>query len=151
MKAELLSGEIVMLTKECDCITHREPHWVRMWRKSRDMTLSQIKPLLGRMDAIESRTKGAGGVSFSDFIDHEQLKLAVGAYAGDMARIYGEALGEFKRRGIARLIEEEDDKPNDLDLQRARAFIRSRLPVEPEIVPYVDKATEVRVTARETL
>lgn len=35
MKAKLSSGAIVVLEKDCDCITHDGPHWLHMdqlWR-----------------------------------------------------------------------------------------------------------------------
>lgn len=30
MKAKLVSGDIIDLTKDCDCITHDGPHWLHM-------------------------------------------------------------------------------------------------------------------------
>ncbi len=30
MKAELTSGEIVELQKDCECTTHAGPHWIHM-------------------------------------------------------------------------------------------------------------------------
>jgi hypothetical protein len=152
MRAELINGEIVALARECNCATHHEPHWVHMWRLDRDMILGRIRPLLEKMDAIKATADASGGrVSFSDFIAHEQAKLAVSSYVGDMARIYGDALREFKVRGIARLIAEASDKPNDIELQRARDYIKTLLPEEPEISPYLDKQTEVRMKAREAV
>lgn len=152
MRAELTSGEVVPLAKECGCMTHHEPHWVHMWHLDRDMILNRIKPLLAKMDAIKAKADSNGGkATFTEFIDFEQAKLAVNAYAGDMARIYGDALREFKRRGIARLIAEESDKPTDIELQRAREYIKSLIPEEPEISPYLDEKTEVRMKAMQAL
>lgn len=154
MRAELDSGEIVTLPKECNCATHHEPHWVHMWHQDRDMTLARIKALIEKMDAIKTAAEANGGkVVFSEFIEFEQAKLAVSAYAGEMARIYGDALGEFKRRGIARLIAEENDKPTDIELQRAREYVKALIPTvqEPVISPYLGKASEVRIKAREAL
>lgn len=150
MKAELTTGEVVALPKECGCMTHHEPHWVHMWHLDRDMTLGRIKPLLEKMDAIKAAAEARGGtVPFSEFITFEQAKLAVSAYAGEMSRIYDGALREFKQRGIARLIAEEGDKPTDIELQRTREYIKTLLPAEPEVSPYLDKKTEVRMKARE--
>lgn len=152
MKAELTTGEVVTLPKGCDCAIHREPHWVHMWRLDRDMTLRQIRPLLEKMDSVKAAADVNGGaVAFSQFIEFEQAKLAVSAYAGDMARIYDSALAEFKRRGIARLIEEEADRLDEVSAQRISGHWKSLLPPEPEITPYVDKQTEVRMKARETI
>lgn len=150
MKALLTTGETVVLPKGCDCLSHNEPHWVRMWRADRDRTLAEIRPLLEKMDSIQASAVG-GKVSFSAFIDFEQAKLAVGAYAGDMTRIYDSALAEFKRRGIARLIEEESDKLDDLQTQRIHSGWKSLLPPGPEITPYVNRQSEVRMKAMEAL
>lgn len=30
MKAQLTNGQIVELPKECDCVTHDDPHWLHM-------------------------------------------------------------------------------------------------------------------------
>lgn len=150
MKALLTTGETVVLPKECDCRTHNEPHWVHMWRADRDRTLSVIRPLLEKMEAIQALATG-GKVSFSAFIDHEQAKLAVGAYAGDMVRIYDSALAEFKRRGIARLIEEESDQINELQAQRIQSALKVPMPQAPLITPYVNKQSEVRMKAMEAL
>lgn len=152
MLAELVGGQIVRLPKECDCTTHHEPHWVHMWHLDRDMTLGRIKPLIEKMDAIEAAANSNDGkVSFSELINFEQTKLAVNAYAGDMARIYGGALREFRQRGIARLVAEESDKPPAIELQRAREYVKTLIPEEPEISPYLDKKTEVRMKAMQTL
>jgi len=150
MKAEMTSGEIVALDKGCDCRTHRIPHWVHMWRSRRDYELGVIKGYLERMDEIQQRNPG-GRVSFGDWIDHQQLQLAVSAGAGEMARIYGDALGEFKRRGIVRLIAEESDQLTELDHKRAQQFLAATLPAEPEMTSYLDHAHEVRMTARDAL
>jgi hypothetical protein len=150
MKAELKDGSVVTLDKGCDCITHNEPHWVHMWRGDRDRTLAQIKPLLDKMEAIQASVVD-GKAPFSAFIEHEQAQLAVGSYAGDMARIYDGALSEFKRLGIARLIEEQSDRLDDLQEQRIRAGWKSLLPTAPEITPYVNAQSEVRMKAMEAL
>lgn len=154
MRAEMVGGEIVTLPKGCGCAIHHEPHWVHMWRLNRDMTLARIRPLLEKMDAIKAEAGvNSGMVSFSQLIDYEQAKLAVGAYAGDMARIYGDALADFKRRGIVRLIEDDDDRLTELETQRIRDRICAMYPVPqvPEISPYLGPQTEVRIKAREAL
>jgi hypothetical protein len=152
VKAVLVTGETVVLPKGCDCRTHNEPHWVHMWRTDRDRTLAAIRPLLEKMDAIQAASTD-GKVSFSAFIDYEQANLAVGSYAGDMTRIYSGALAEFKRFGIARLIEEESDQLYDLQLQthRIQPAWASVLPVGPEITPYANKKSEVRMKAMSAL
>lgn len=150
MKALLTTGETVVLPKECDCRSHNEPHWVRMWRSDRDRTLAEIRPLIEKMESIQAAATN-GKVSFSAFIDYEQAKLAVGAYAGDMTRIYDSALAEFKRRGIARLIEEESDQINELQAQRVQSGFKAMLPIAPPITPYVNKQSEVRMKAMEAL
>lgn len=150
MKARLKSGETVVLPKGCDCRNHNEPHWVYLWRMERDMTRRQIDPLLGKMESIAS-TAVDGKISFSAYIDYEQAKLAFAAYAGDMSRIYANALREFEQRGIAELIEEESDRLNEVQAQRIRSALGAMLPKEPEITPYVNKQSEVRMKAMEAL
>jgi hypothetical protein len=153
MKAELTSGEIVTLSKECGCITHHEPHWVHMWRMERDMTLKRIDEYLGRMQAIEERAVDGKFSSTADYYDYQQIKLALNAASGEMSGIYGRAAGELKQRGITRLIDEESDKLTDLDRQRIRERVESLYPTKPEksITPYVNEETEVRQKAKELI
>jgi hypothetical protein len=40
MKALLTSGEIIELPKECDCVTHDDPHWLHMDKITRDQNAS---------------------------------------------------------------------------------------------------------------
>lgn len=118
MRAELTDGTVVRLSKECECINHEGPHWVYAWHMNRDATLCRIKPLIKKMDTIRAHSECNGGkVSFSELVDFEVTKLAVGSYAGDMARIYGDALREFTARGIARLINECGKPPIDMGQQ----------------------------------
>lgn len=117
------------------------------------MILNWMKPLLEKMDAIKAVALANGGVSFSEFIAFEQAKLAVGAYSGDMVRIYQGALAQFDRLGIVRLIAEESDQLTDIETRHIHKQWRSLYPKtpEPEISPYLGKQTETRIKAREAL
>jgi hypothetical protein len=87
MKAELTTGEIVTLAKECDCPHHNEPHWVHVdatWRKRNDETL-RATPFARRYFAM--------GVHHKE----EQIRIARKQF-------------EMKHRGIVRLIREPSDE-----------------------------------------
>lgn len=111
MKAVLTTGETVALPRDCTCINHKTPHWVHMWRSSRDWKVAEAKKYAAKMDAIKAAVGET--VPFSVFAEYEQLKLALASVAGEIARIYGEAEAEFRRRGIQCLIDEPEDELTD--------------------------------------
>lgn len=76
IRARLVSGEIVVLGKDCDCIIHDGPHWLYM--DDVDKRLSQ--PLRDR--AMTGKP------------------LAVRAYAQSELRRLGEKRREMERQGI---------------------------------------------------
>lgn len=86
MKAELTTGEIILLAKECDCPHHNEPHWVHIdavWRQRNDETL-QDTPFSHRYYAMNVHHK------------EEQARIAQRQF-------------EMKHRYIFRLIREQED------------------------------------------
>lgn len=90
MKAELTTGEIVPLEKDCECITHNGPHWVHMadfWRqKNRDMPVGNA--------------------------------LCLGAKAQEELMRLDALRREFEQHGIVRLIREPSDELSELQRQR---------------------------------
>jgi len=115
------------------------------------MTCARANDYLAKMEAIEGRAVDGKAASSKDFFDYEILKLAFHQAAGEMARIYGDAIRDFQQRGIVRLIEEESDKLTEIDRQRIRDRVKSMLPPEPEITPYLNEETKVRRKAKEML
>lgn len=92
MKAELASGEIVNLQKDCNCLTHNDPHWTYMDRVSRAINRKLLDP---EGKTPEQRYYGAGGFAKEDLVRVEAK------------------LREMKQRGIVRLIPEDADEPTD--------------------------------------
>lgn len=77
MKAVQYDGSIVELKKECDCITHEEPHWLHMDKYYRDKNQQHLE---------------AG--NFFAYTQEEEARLV-------------EKLRNFKRLGIIRIIIED--------------------------------------------
>lgn len=121
MLGERPDGTLVKLEKGCGCICHNEPHWAyvdRLWREKNRELLREE----GR--TLEQRYYGALG-----FPKEELARLAAKA-------------GAFRAAGIVRMIHEPSDELTDI--QRAKLAP----PKPPEISPYVDEVTEVRMKAR---
>ncbi len=92
MKAELATGEIVTLPKDCNCCTHNDPHWTYMDRVSRALNRKLLDPT---DKTPEQRHYGAMGFAKEDLVRVETK------------------LREMKLRGIVRLIPEDSDEPTD--------------------------------------
>lgn len=119
MKAELTTGEIVTLEKDCNCCTHNDPHWTYMDRVSREINRKLLDP---KGKTAEQRYYGA-----------------IGCAKEDLVRVEAK-LREMKSRGIVRLIPEASDEPTDeqrLQLEENRQWLLARYeanqpkPIEP--------------------
>jgi hypothetical protein len=119
VKAELTTGEIVMLIKDCNCCTHNDPHWTYMDRVSRALNRKLLDP--------EGKTP------------EQRYYGAIGCAKEDLVRVQAK-IREMKQRGIVRLIPEESDEPTDeqrAQLEENRQWLLARYeasqpkPVEP--------------------
>ena len=90
MRAELNTGEIVTLQKDCGCVTHNDPHWTYMDRVAADLNSRLLEPT-GKTP--EQRWHGLHGAAIE-----EGARLA-------------QKLRDMQRRGIVRLIPDEFDDP----------------------------------------
>ena len=132
MKAELITGEIVTLEKECNCINHNEPHWVHMDRVHRERNRELLNP---------------DGKS-----PEQRYYVVMGIAKEEIARL-DEKMSNFKRLGIARLIPESTDELSDIQRQHLKQHYENMLPPElskpaPE---YLDQKTQIRIEAKERL
>jgi len=133
MKAELESGEIVTLEKDCECITHNGPHWVYADDLSRRVNIG----------GAPSTYLGALGV------------------AGEEIARLDEKLRIFKQKGIVRLIREECDELTEVQRQRMlRHFRRVSAERAPKPAPELKEETrqemrrkkeEVQLKARHSI
>lgn len=89
MKAELSSGEIVTLLKDCNCVTHNDPHWTYMDRVSRSLN----RALVYEPDGTMKRSLFA----LHGFAIEEEARCA-------------QKIRDMQRHGIVRLIPEESDE-----------------------------------------
>jgi hypothetical protein len=142
MKAELANGEIVTLEKDCNCVTHNDPHWTYMDRVSRN---------LNRRIAYE-----ADGTLKRDF-------FALYGFAIEEQARCDQKIRDMQRRGIVRLIHEESDEMTDIQrvqLEHNRlaclADLERKLPApiksEEELRrERIDRRDEVREKAKATI
>ena len=121
MLGERPDGTVVKLEKGCECICHNEPHWAYIDRLWRDRNRDLLRE--------DGRTL------------EQQYLGALGYRKEEIARLDAKARA-FRAAGIVRMIPEPSDELNDI--QRARLAP----PRPPEISPYVDEATEIRMKAR---
>lgn len=130
MKAELVSGEIIILEKGCNCIVHNEPHWVYADKVHHDLNRKLIDPV-GK-DAAQKY------YGYLGFAKEEAARLQMKASA-------------FGSRGIVRLIPEESDELTEIQRQKIKQHFEDMRPPEPEQVPnqYLDRETQVRIEAKE--
>lgn len=93
VKAELEDGSIVELEKECDCVTHDEPHWIH----ENDLTKKLLRKDYGwALDAIKE--------SSTNFIHYYAVLNAIHCYAEEEAERCGGLIKQMERRKIVRLI-----------------------------------------------
>lgn len=100
MKAELKSGEIITLAKECECVTHNDPHWIYMDRLDHERNrwpLTQPQPTFLGLIGMASE---------------EVTRLA-------------EKRRNFERLGIVRVIPEASDELTEVQRERNRRFAES--------------------------
>jgi len=90
MKAELATGEIVTLSRDCNCCTHNDPHWTYMDRVTRSINRKLLDP--------------------TDKTPEQRYYGAIGFAKEDLVRVETK-IREMKLRGIVRLIPEESDEP----------------------------------------
>ncbi len=124
MLGERPDGTIVKLTKDCGCTCHNGPHWAYMDHLSHEINRDLLRE--------EGRTVEQRYYARLGFITEEIARLDTKAAA-------------FRAAGIVRMIPESSDELTDI--QRARIAP----PKPPEVSPYLGKATEVRMRAREAL
>jgi hypothetical protein len=101
VKAELQSGEIVTLAKECECVTHNDPHWVYMDRLDRERNRELLKP--------------------RDGAERPSLLALRGFLQEDLIRIR-EKRRNFERLGIVRIMREPSDELTDIQRETNRRF-----------------------------
>lgn len=132
MKAELTTGQVITLEKNCDCIDHNEPHWVHMDRVTHALNKKGLDP--------------AGK-------DRFQQWLGTLGYAKEEEARLGEKLRMFNNLGIVRLIEEPSDELTDIQRQQIKQHYEDLRPAEPKQLPheYLDRETQVRIEAKERL
>ncbi|WP_296652780.1 hypothetical protein [Paraburkholderia sp.] len=92
MKAELTTGEIVTLPKDCNCSTHNDPHWTYMDRVTRAINRELLDP--------------------TDKTPEQRYYGAIGFAKEDLVRVEAK-LRDMQQRGIVRLIPEASDEPTD--------------------------------------
>jgi len=135
MKAELASGEIVTLPKDCNCVTHNDPHWTYMDRVSRALNRKLLDP--------------------TDKTPEQRYYGAMGCAKEDLVRVEAK-LREMKQRGIVRLIPEASDEPTDeqrAQLEENRQWLLRRYeesrpkPVAPQKAD--DELRRERLNARD--
>lgn len=93
-KAKLTDGTIIKLEHDCECITHRNPHWVHMDNLRRQANQSLFDRL---KRAIESA-------------NHQDAVLASQAFAQEELRRLREKRWHMEKLGIVELIQEPDDE-----------------------------------------
>jgi len=127
MLGERSDGTLIKLPKGCDCICHNEPHFAYM-----------------------------------DKLVHENNRCLMNSAAGfakeEIARLDIKTAA-FKSLGIIRIIPEESDELTDIQratckkhwAEREEYWANLTGTKQPEISPYLDDKTEVRMKAREAL
>lgn len=137
MKAELASGEIVTLPKDCNCVTHNDPHWTYMDRLSRKLNRSNVYEADGTMKRSLFALHG--------FAIEEEARCA-------------QKIRDMRSRGIVRLIPEESDEMTDeqgeqLELNRLAllADYESKRPKPIEPPTTGDELRRERLNARDAV
>jgi hypothetical protein len=142
MKAELKSGEIVTLEKDCNCVTHNDPHWTYADRVARKLNRE--------MFYAEGKTP-------------EQRYCAVCGMAIEEPARLQQKIRDMERRGIVRLIPEESDEMTDIqrvqlehNRQDALRGLEAKLPApvkSPDAarIDHINARDEVREKAKAAL
>lgn len=96
-RARLVTGEIVVLNKECECVIHTEPHWLHHDRVLKELNR---KPLDAALSDLETCAKGRQPLLLvmRGYIQEEILRLKLLQH-------------EMKKRNIDCLLEPADDAP----------------------------------------
>lgn len=105
-RAELTSGEIVILEKDCGCVTHQGPHWIHSDDTYRSMNRDILERACGNADDIMARFDAGETITWSEGVGAE---LAFHGFAQEeVARLQSKER-EMKNRGIVRIIRPGED------------------------------------------
>lgn len=99
-KAELIDGTIIDLPRNCQCVTHRNPHWVHMDIFHEKQNQKLAEPILAVVADAEKP------VGFDSFHGIATLQFVANA---ELRRL-GEKRCEMEKRGIVKLIAEPNDE-----------------------------------------
>lgn len=123
-KAKLEDGTIIQLERDCECITHRNPHWVHSDNFHREQNRKAIEPILpGNLPDQISATFRDWAYALMDW--HAKAELI---------RLR-EKRQNMERLGIVELIHEPDD---EMPVHQPKRQRRKRNP-KPEMTFTGDK------------